>query len=80
MTTERALAAAYDEVARLLNYEDGGQEVLEVLDDCAEEADDNGLTPDEKKRNMLLTLNEVMGSRRPLALRAATILNLGYEP
>ena len=74
--TDNQLAAAYDEVARYLNYADGGQEVAEPLDDVSEEAVENGLTPNERKREMLLALTEMTGE---VAARAARILADGYD-
>lgn len=80
MTTERELAGNYDEVALLLNYSgEAGQEVAETLDAVAEEADENGLTPDEKKREMLTCLREIAGANTALAQRAAGILDVGYD-
>lgn len=78
--TEQDLAQNYDEVARLLNYKgEAGQIVLEKLDDVAEEADENGLTPAEKQREMVTHLRETTGPLRTLALRAAVTLELGYD-
>lgn len=78
--TAEELDAAYDEVARFLNYVKGGEFVADVLDDCAEEANENGLEPFEKKREMLRTLEEIRGDHaRPIAERAARILTLGYD-
>lgn len=78
--TDETLSANYDEVARLLNYkgEEGG-EVMEALDNVAEEADENGLTAPEKFREMVRSLYETQGANRSLALRAAAILELGYD-
>lgn len=73
--SEKTFNAAYDEVARILNYEDT-EELGERLDDVAEEANDNGLQPEEKMVEMVRFLREV---GTPLAMRCSATLVLGYD-